>query len=116
MGPNLCPSTPHPLTGEKVPLTLGHEFSGTVEEVGSGVTKFKVGDRVVLEPIIYDGTCAACQTGHWNCCEKNGFVGVSGFGGGFAEHIVLDEKYLNMLPDGVSLEVGGKLSTRCRKT
>jgi D-arabinose 1-dehydrogenase-like Zn-dependent alcohol dehydrogenase len=110
MGPNLCPTRFNPLTGEKLPVTLGHEFSGTVEEVGLGVTKFKVGDRVVLEPVIscYDHKCSSCESGHWNCCEKGGFVGISGYGGGFAEEIVLDEKYLNTLPEGVSLEVGGK--------
>jgi threonine dehydrogenase-like Zn-dependent dehydrogenase len=109
MGPNLLPKSPHPITGEKVPLTLGHEFSGVVEVVGQGVHRFKPGDRVILEPIIFDGDCQACQAGYFNCCSKNGFVGISGYGGGFAEHIVLDEKYLNFLPDGVSLQVGGIL-------
>jgi threonine dehydrogenase-like Zn-dependent dehydrogenase len=106
-GPILYPATPHPITGESVPITIGHEFSGIVEEVASDVTKFKVGDRVVLEPIIFDGDCSACQEGFFNCCAKNGFVGVSGYGGGFAETIVLDEKYLNFLPEGVSLQAGG---------
>lgn len=77
-GPNLCPTTPHPITKEKVPLTLGHEFSGIVDEVGEGVSKFKKGDRVVIQPIIYDGTCGACKAGQINCCYKNGFVGLSG--------------------------------------
>jgi threonine dehydrogenase-like Zn-dependent dehydrogenase len=107
-GANLCPKTAHPITGEKVPLTLGHEFSGIVEEVGSNVTKFKSGDRVVLEPIIFDGTCNACKVGHYNCCSSNGFVGISGYGGGFSEQFVIDENYLNHLPDGIPLQVGGK--------
>lgn len=77
-GPNLCPTTPHPITGEQVPLTFGHEFSGTIEEVGEGVTDYKRGDRVVVQPIIYDGTCGACQEGLINCCYSNGFVGLSG--------------------------------------
>jgi len=77
-GPNLCPTTPHPITGEQVPLTFGHEFSGVVEEVGEGVTEYKRGDRVVVQPIIYDGTCGACQEGLINCCYSNGFVGLSG--------------------------------------
>ena len=76
-GPNLCPTTPHPITGEQVPLTFGHEFSGVVEEVGEGVTEYKRGDRVVVQPIIYDGTCGACQEGLINCCYSNGFVGLS---------------------------------------
>lgn len=77
-GPNLCPTTPHPITGETVPLTFGHEFSGTIEEVGEGVTDYKPGDRVAVQPIIYDDTCGACESGLHNCCWSNGFVGLSG--------------------------------------
>lgn len=82
-GPSLCPEeTPHPITGEKVPLTFGHEFSGVVVEVGEGVSdRFKVGSRVVVAPIIFDGDCGACQEGLVNCCWQNGFVGLSGWGG-----------------------------------
>jgi threonine dehydrogenase-like Zn-dependent dehydrogenase len=108
-GPNLCPTNPHPITGEKVPLTFGHEFSGIVEEVGSAVTKYKPGDRVVVRPIIFDGTCGACKAGQINCCYKNGFVGLSGYGGGLSEHIVLDESFLYRLPDNVPLDIGGRL-------
>lgn len=78
-GPSLCPSsTPHPITGETVPLTFGHEFSGTVEEIGEGVTKVVIGDHVAVQPIIYDGTCGACLAGNINCCWQNGFIGLSG--------------------------------------
>jgi len=48
-GANLCPTTPHPITKEKVPLTFGHEFSAIVTEVGKGVEGFKSGDRVAVE-------------------------------------------------------------------
>ncbi len=78
-GPSICPTSPHPITGEQVPVTFGHEFSGVVEELGKGVSeKWKVGDRVCVQPIIYDGDCGACQDGLINCCYKNGFVGLSG--------------------------------------
>ncbi len=77
-GANIMPTTPHPITNEKVPLTLGHEFSGVVEEVGEGVRDIKVGARVTIQPIIYDGTCGACREGYINCCDNNGFVGLSG--------------------------------------
>lgn len=77
-GANIIPTTPHPITNEKVPLTLGHEFSGVIEEVGDDVNDIRVGARVTIQPIIYDGTCGACKNGYINCCDKNGFVGLSG--------------------------------------
>lgn len=77
-GPSICPTTPHPITGEQVPVTFGHEFSGVIEEVGEGVENFKVGGKVCVQPIIYDGTCRACEDGLINCCDKYGFVGLSG--------------------------------------
>lgn len=77
-GANIMPTTPHPITKEKVPLTMGHEFSGVVEEVGDDIHDMKVGERVVVQPIIYDGTCGACKTGFINCCDSNGFIGLSG--------------------------------------
>jgi threonine dehydrogenase-like Zn-dependent dehydrogenase len=109
-GPMLCPTTPHPITKEQIPLTLGHELSAIVEEVGSSVTKYKTGDRVVVEPIIYDGTCGPCVKGHFNSCYSGGFIGLSGMGGGLSEHMVLHERYLNHLPDSISLEVGGRVA------
>ncbi|MCJ1258096.1 hypothetical protein MMC24_005926 [Lignoscripta atroalba] len=100
------PTTPHPITKEHVPLTLGHEFSGHVEAVGEGVEDLRVGERVVVQPIIYDGTCGACKAGYINCCDNNGFVGLSGWGGGLSEHIVLPRSCVFSIPDSVSLEVG----------
>ena len=109
-GPNLVPEkTPHPITGEHVPVTLGHAFSGRIEEVGQGVSeKFKVGDRVVVKPIIYDSECGACHEGLVNCCDKNGFIGLSGWGGGLADHIVVPEYAVYHVPDNVGLDVAGE--------
>lgn len=110
-GPNLCPTeaNPHPITGETVPLTFGHEFSGVIEELGEGVSdKWKVGDRVCVQPIIYDGECGACQDGLPNCCDKNGFVGLSGWGGGLSDHVVVPEYAVYSIPDNVPLDVAGK--------
>jgi threonine dehydrogenase-like Zn-dependent dehydrogenase len=107
-GANLIPQPghPHPITKETHPLTLGHEFSGIVEDVGEGVTSFKKGDRVCVQPIIYDGDCRSCKRGLHNCCDSNGFVGLSGWGGGLSETVVLPESCVKALPDNVSLEVG----------
>ncbi|THX23535.1 GroES-like protein [Aureobasidium pullulans] len=105
-GPSLCPTTPHPITNETVPLTIGHEFSGVIEELGQGVSnKYAVGQRVVVQPIIYCGECGSCKDGIPNCCDKNGFVGLSGWGGGLAEHIVVPEYCVVPVPDNVSLEL-----------
>lgn len=77
-GPNAVPTEPHPLTGEKLPTTLGHEFSGTIEEVGAGVTGLEVGDKVAIKPNLSDGTCRRCSMGRSNCCDNMGFIGYSG--------------------------------------
>ncbi|MCJ1456333.1 hypothetical protein MMC28_006694 [Mycoblastus sanguinarius] len=104
-GANIMPTTPHPITNEKVPLTLGHEFSGVIEEVGEDVHDIKVGARVTVQPIIYDGTCGACKEGFINCCDNNGFVGLSGWGGGLSEHVVVPRKAVYEIPNSVSMEV-----------
>lgn len=93
-GPIFCPpaGSPHPLTGEQVPVGLGHEFAGVVADMGDGVTGLAVGDRVVVEPYLTCGTCARCRDGRYNVCEVLGFIGLSGGGGGFAEYVVADAK------------------------
>lgn len=72
------------------------------------MSEFKKGDRICVQPIIYDGTCGACTAGFINCCYSNGFVGLSGWGGGLSEHVILPKSCCYKLPDNVSLEVGGK--------
>ena len=107
-GNNLIPTTahPHPLTGESAPLTIGHEFSAIVEEVGEGVTHVKKGDKVCIQPTLWDGDCRACKRGMVNCCDNNGFVGLSGFGGGMSEFAVVPGTAIKKLPDNIPLEVG----------
>lgn len=96
-----APSTeqPHPLSGETLPVVLGHEFSGVVEEVGEGVGGLAVGDSVVVEPLMVDGTCPACKAGKYNLCEQMGFIGISGRGGGLSEHIVVEERWMHPVGD-----------------
>src|SRR5919201_6795109 len=53
----------------RYPLTLGHEWSGTVEAVGAGVTEVRPGDRCVAECLIPCGACTFCQAGDTNVCE-----------------------------------------------
>lgn len=66
------------------PLVPGHEYAGTIEEVGADVSGFSVGDRVVVDPNLSCGTCRACRKGLTNLCETLGAYGVS-TNGGFAE-------------------------------
>jgi threonine dehydrogenase-like Zn-dependent dehydrogenase len=74
--------------------------------VGEGVQDFQAGDRVCVQPTIYDGECLSCRRGLVNCCDKNGFVGLSGWGGGLSQHVVVPQDSVKKLPDSVSLEVG----------
>ena len=82
--------TPHPLSGETLPVVMGHEFAGVVEAIGQGVEGLAVGDSVVVEPLMVDGTCPACKADRYNLCEQMGFIGISGRGGGLSEHIVVE--------------------------
>ena len=93
------PQAPHALTGESMPITLGHEFAGVVAEVGAGVDDVAVGDRVVVEPYIVCGRCDACSQGRYNVCASLGFVGLSGGGGGFSKHVVAERRWIHPLGD-----------------
>ncbi|QOY61151.1 2,3-butanediol dehydrogenase [Thermophilibacter immobilis] len=102
MGPIFIPvGTPHPITGEKAPVILGHEFSGEVVDVAPGVTNVKVGDRVVVEPLVCDDTCPACQSGHENLCVNLGFHGLAGRGGGFADYTTFRHRFVHKIPDSL---------------
>ncbi len=100
-GPIFAPTAeaPHPITGESLPITLGHEFAGVVAELGEGVDDVKVGDKVVVEPYIICGRCDACQNGRYNVCATLGFVGLSGWGGGFSQYVVAERRWIHPLGD-----------------
>ncbi|KEF51440.1 uncharacterized protein A1O9_12589 [Exophiala aquamarina CBS 119918] len=104
-GPRTTPSEPHPLTGESVPTILGHEFSGRVIELSPEVCDLEIGQKVVIFPVIGDGDCHYCQEELFGLCDKWGFLGYSGYGGGFAEYICVDRKQLFKVPDSVPLDV-----------
>lgn len=107
-GPILIPSPskPHPLTGESLPVIMGHEFTGRVTEIGPGVEGFAVGDAVIVEPNIRDHTCYQCVHGSYNLCPSGGFYGLSGWGGGLAEYATIDARNLHVLPESVPTDVG----------
>jgi (R,R)-butanediol dehydrogenase / meso-butanediol dehydrogenase / diacetyl reductase len=100
-GPIFVPTAeaPHPLTGEAMPVTLGHEFAGVVAEVGPGVDDVRVGDRVVVDPCVVCGRCDACRQGRYNVCRTLGFVGLSGGGGGFSRYVGAERRWVHPLGD-----------------
>ena len=87
------------------PNVLGHEFSGTVVEVGEGVTSLKVGDRVAGVPLVPCMKCADCQKGNYSLCKHYDFIGSHSFGS-FAEYVVVPEKNVAKFSDEVSYEKG----------
>jgi len=102
-GPIFIPANePHPYTGEKAPITMGHEFCGEIIEIGRGVTKFKVGDRVTVEPILAKNGLI----GKYNLDPNLNFVGLAGGGGGFSEFVVVNEDQAHKLPDEIDYEQG----------
>jgi (R,R)-butanediol dehydrogenase / meso-butanediol dehydrogenase / diacetyl reductase len=107
-GPIFIPpeGSPHPITGETLPLTLGHEFAGEVVEVGDDSADVRAGDHVAIEPVFRCGECAACRRGATNLCEKLGFYGLMGGGGGMSEFAVVPSYMLHRLPEGLTTEQG----------
>ena len=89
----------------RVPVVLGHEYSGVVVETGTAVSGLVVGDRVAVDPNVVDGTCSFCRRGESNLCEGLRPLGISR-DGGFAELSALPATNAYKLPDGVSLEDG----------
>ncbi|KAI1150297.1 dehydrogenase [Nemania diffusa] len=98
---------PHALTNETAPVVLGHELSGTIVEIGSDVSAdLKVGDRVAVFPVLSCRECLPCTDGFLNCCEKKGFLGLSGGGGGLSDYLCVPPTAVFKLPDNISMEVG----------
>jgi threonine dehydrogenase-like Zn-dependent dehydrogenase len=105
-GPTFAPQKPHPCTNDTIPITLGHEFSGIITEVGPEVSSVSVGQHVAVQPTIWCGKCMACTAGAENVCAKGGFYGLSGGGGGLSDSIVLPEGAVLHLPNNVPLDIG----------
>jgi NAD+-dependent secondary alcohol dehydrogenase Adh1 len=86
--------------GVSLPRVLGHENAGWVEEIGSGVTTVAKGDAVLVYPPYSCGLCLACRHGNDMHCANHQFTGLS-VDGGFADYVVVAERSLLRLPDGV---------------
>ncbi len=105
-GPLACTSEPHPLTGGVLPQIMGHEFAGTVTDVGPGVDGGRAGERVAVAPLYMCGRCDRCRAGVAQLCELVMTHGICSHGGGLSQYTVVPVSMLHRLPDGISLAEG----------
>ncbi len=87
----------------KPPQIIGHEMSGTVESVGSGVAGWKPGDKVAVRPLDWCGECPACKAGNSHVCMKLGFMGIDSVGA-FQNVWNVKARTLYRVPEGLSLK------------
>src|SRR5579862_4128333 len=73
-GPRLITTTPHPLTRQSAPVTLGHEIVGRIRATSDSDSKLADGTRVILDAALRCGNCAACLDGDYNRCRFGGSV------------------------------------------
>ncbi len=104
----LCGSDKHAYLGQipipSLPVTLGHEFSGSVEKIGEGVTNVNVGDRVVVNPLFVCGQCDSCRRGYPNLCKNIIPYGYHGKSGAFAKKAIVKDYMLTKIPDKLPLD------------
>lgn len=97
------------------PFVLGHEFSGTIEEVGRDVKQWRRGDRVIFPMNPGEGTCEWCMSGNQHVCHRGAELvpGVSSWGA-FAEYVAVRYADINMvrLPDSISFADSASLACR----
>ncbi|MFD0001862.1 NAD(P)-dependent alcohol dehydrogenase [Streptomyces sp. NPDC127178] len=104
--------------GEAIfPMVPGHEIAGTVSEVGSGVTKYRVGDRVGVGCLVDScRECENCKAGLEQYCTGGNVGTYNAVGkdgeptyGGYSQKVVVDENFVVRIPDGLSLDVAAPL-------
>jgi (R,R)-butanediol dehydrogenase/meso-butanediol dehydrogenase/diacetyl reductase len=105
-GPITTRVSPHPLTGVKNPVILGHELSGEVIEVGAGVEDLGVGDRVAVEPVETCGRCLYCTSGQYNHCGMLAFHGYNRNGGGLSQFTTVRRSMAHKLPRNLTAMQG----------
>lgn len=105
----VCGSDVHGFMGvtgrRKPPIVMGHEFSGVVSAVGADVKNYKVGDRVIAQPLLTCGECENCRAGRPNICLNRGGLGMN-MNGAYADAVRVPEKMLYRLPDEMTWEQG----------
>ncbi len=103
----ICGSDIHGWDGStgrrRPPLVMGHEASGEIAQLGSGVREWRKGDRVTFDSTIYCGVCGPCRSGHVNLCENRRVLGVAPVeyrqDGAFAEFVTIPSRILYRLPE-----------------
>ncbi|GGH58051.1 2,3-butanediol dehydrogenase [Rothia aerolata] len=106
-GPIFCPThdTPHPISGETAPVTMGHEFSGVVEALGEGVDDLEVGDHVVVEPyIIRDDVNTGPDSKDYHLSQDMNFIGLGGRGGGLSEKVAVKRRWVHKISKDIPLD------------
>jgi len=88
------------------PLILGHESAGVIVDVGEGVGRERIGQRVAIEPGVPDGVCRQCRTGHYNLCPNVRFFGTPPIDGAFTNYVTILSDFAYALPDQMSDEEG----------
>jgi 2-desacetyl-2-hydroxyethyl bacteriochlorophyllide A dehydrogenase len=108
----LCRTDIEMITGDftdprwvRFPLIPGHEWAGTVVEVGAGVVDVRPGDRVVCEGMIPCHRCARCRSGATHWCENIEALGFTR-PGGYAELVAVPQRVVHRLPEHVSFDAG----------
>ncbi len=102
----VCRTDLHVVDGElaqpKLPLVPGHEIVGTVEQLGDGVDRFRISDRVGVPWLGWTcGECSHCRSGQENLCDSAKFTGYT-LDGGYAEYTVADQRYCFPIPESYS--------------
>ncbi|THF77126.1 zinc-dependent alcohol dehydrogenase [Cohnella fermenti] len=109
----VCATDLHMVSGRlrfaSPPWVLGHELAGTVERVGSEVAGWRVGDRVVVDPVVGCGQCPMCQSGRKHHCPAGGELGTTLPGGGYGEFVVARPGNLYRLPDTLTYAEGAMM-------
>ena len=108
----ICGSDIHGMDGSSgrriPPVVMGHEASGIVASVGTGVNNIAAGDRVTFDSTVFCGECDYCQQGRVNLCDNRQVMGVScgefHRDGAFAEMVVCPAHICHLLPEGLSFE------------
>jgi len=87
----------------KLPVVLGHEFSGEIMELGKKVIGYEKGDRVLSESVKACGVCEFCKKGMSNLCDRSTLFGIH-TDGGFAEYITVPYKLLHKIPNRMTYD------------